>query len=709
VCLVVGLVAVLVLGVATAVREARTSRTHAAPIVLVGPEIVAVEVARDANRLAGHPFDARTATTAEAGRGALLRGDAVAVLVIDLATTQDTLLLPASSRPELERALVARIRAVETRYGRTSRVERLEGPVRHGPRFAAVGQATAAAGLGLVLVVSLAWGPVARTLRRGLLRLAGLAALSLAAAAAGAPGPLGGRGGGGVGVLVGLGVLGAGWLTLALEALAGLWGLVVAVAVVLVPPALLLVAGDPLLLPPLWARLIGWTSGGAVAEGLQRFTSPRGSALGPFLVVSGTAFVGVLVLVSTRFDGVRTSPRPGARPGAVPTTLRWRVQLSAVLAVLVAASAVLAATLPERRSSPRPSLPSLASSTTCEPTGPLRSVADLNRLTELRGSTAFQGGDVGAESRLQDGRRLWLFGDTLRDLGTAGQRFVRNSMLVVEPGCLQVVVPASGGAVVPDRGDGIGYWPMSVATAERPGYDLVAVTSQRVRSTSGNDAFAFENLGPATAVFVVPRGGTPQLIALRDVGPDSADPTRPMWGAATADSEGWLYLYGTARPDDGTATGFSLRVARVRPEELLRPERWRYWDGAAWVGTPGDAAELVTSDGGVSQTLSVFERDGTWYAFSKRGEFLGNDLVFWTAPAPWGPFTAQPAVAALPSNATTGELRYMPLAHPDLLPRDGSVLVSYSRNQTDLGQVLQDPLLYRPRFLRLPLPVPAGG
>jgi hypothetical protein len=250
---------------------------------------------------------------------------------------------------------------------------------------------------------------------------------------------------------------------------------------------------------------------------------------------------------------------------------------------------------------------------------------------------------------------------------------------------------------------------LSVATAERPGYDLVAVTSQRVRSTSGNDAFAFENLGPATAVFVVPRGGTPQLIALRDVGPDSADPTRPMWGAATADSEGWLYLYGTARPDDGTATGFSLRVARVRPEELLRPERWRYWDGAAWVGTPGDAAELVTSDGGVSQTLSVFERDGTWYAFSKRGEFLGNDLVFWTAPAPWGPFTAQPAVAALPSNATTGELRYMPLAHPDLLPRDGSVLVSYSRNQADLGQVLQDPLLYRPRFLRLPLPVPAGG
>ena len=200
-----------------------------------------------------------------------------------------------------------------------------------------------------------------------------------------------------------------------------------------------------------------------MAEGLQRFTSPQGSALGPFLVVSGTALVGILVLASTRFDGVRTSPRPGALPGSVPTTLRWRVQLSAVLAVLVTASAVLAVTLPERRASPRPSLPSLASSTTCEPTGPLRSVADLNRLTELRGSTAFQGGDVGAESRLQDGRRLWLFGDTLRGPGTAGQRFVRNSMLVVEPAaCRSWYRPAVGPScptAVTGAGTGRCRWP----------------------------------------------------------------------------------------------------------------------------------------------------------------------------------------------------------------------------------------------------------
>ena len=46
----------------------------------------------------------------------------------------------------------------------------------------------------------------------------------------------------------------------------------------------------------------------------------------------------------------------------------------------------------------------------------------------------------------------------------------------------------------------------------------------------------------------------------------------------------------------------------------------------------------------------------------------------------------------------------MPLAHPDLLPRSGSVVMSYSRNNTDTGAVQRNPLLYRPRFVRVPLP-----
>lgn len=40
---------------------------------------------------------------------------------------------------------------------------------------------------------------------------------------------------------------------------------------------------------------------------------------------------------------------------------------------------------------------------------------------------------------------------------------------------------------------------------------------------------------------------------------------------------------------------------------------------------------------------------------------------------------------------------------PDLLPRRGTVVVSYSQNNTDLSAVQDDPRIYRPRFLRVSL------
>lgn len=386
---------------------------------------------------------------------------------------------------------------------------------------------------------------------------------------------------------------------------------------------------------------------------------------------------------------------------------RWRLRVLATVAPPAAALVALALVLPDgpgvREAPPVVG----ASETRCLPTGGLDTVKALDAFAqEVRGNPEFQGGDVGASVQLQDGRQLFLFGDTLRGDDFDGQTFVRNSMLVFSSDCAQAVLPADHGAIVPDRGDGVGYWPMSVSRVERPGYDLVGVAMQRVRDSgdAAVGAFAFDNLGPAVAVFVVPRGGAPQLIARKDVGPDAVDTTRPVWGAASAVVGDEVYLYGTARPDEPGVFGFSLQVARVGVDDLLDQGAWRYWDGDRWQRDPDRAAELVPAVGGVSQTLSVFEQGGRWYAVSKRDEYLGTDLTIWTAPRPTGPFTASPALAQIPSDAVAGTLRYMPLAHPDLLPRAGTVVVSYSQNDTDVDEVIADPSLYRPRFLRVRLP-----
>jgi hypothetical protein len=371
-----------------------------------------------------------------------------------------------------------------------------------------------------------------------------------------------------------------------------------------------------------------------------------------------------------------------------------------VAALLLGASALV----PGPSSPPSAPVVAGASESRCLPTGSIRAVADLNRFVDtVRGGVDFAGGDVGASVRLQDGRDLYVFGDTLRTGARGRAGFVRNSMLVFGPGCAQVVLPADHGALVPDRADGVGYWPMSVARVERAGYDLVGVGLQRVHST-GAGAFDFEALGPAAAVFLVPRGGVPQLLGVHDLGADSTDTTKPMWGAAALVDGGWIYLYGTSRPRQASAAGFSLRVARMHVDDLLDTSRWRFWDGSRWQRDADRARELLPPGDGVSQTLSVFGSGGRWYAVSKRGEFLGSDLTVWTASSPTGPFGDARVVARIPSEAATGTLRYMPLAHPDLLPKRGTVVVSYSENNTDLARVVDDPRRYRPRFLRVPLP-----
>lgn len=391
------------------------------------------------------------------------------------------------------------------------------------------------------------------------------------------------------------------------------------------------------------------------------------------------------------------------RAGRMPAAKR-RIVLGAVL--VTAGVLALVGVRLEQRAEPE-QVDDIAAETLqpCLPTGDLDTIDAVNEfVTGVRGTDGFAGGDVGASVELQDGRRIFVFGDTLRGLGFAGQQFVRNSMLVFSPDCAQVVMPQDRGAVVPDRADGVGYWPMSIARVERDGYDLVGMGLQRVRATGGSGVFDFEILGPAIAQFVVPRGGVPELQEVRDFGPDRVDTTQPMWGAAAYVDGDRVYVYGTSRAPDAVIGGFDLRVARVRPETIADASTWRYWDGTRWSRDASSATVLIPADGGVSQTLSVFRVDDLWYALSKRDEVLGTDLTIWTAPAPTGPFVAASPSASIPSDAATGTLRYLPLAHPDLLPEPGTVVVSYSENNTDFHVVQDDPRRYRPRFLRVELP-----
>jgi hypothetical protein len=335
-------------------------------------------------------------------------------------------------------------------------------------------------------------------------------------------------------------------------------------------------------------------------------------------------------------------------------------------------------------------------------------VAELNQeIGASAGVPEFLGADVGVDVWLSETRSLWLFADTLQRTPT-GYALVRNSMLLLTPSCLQVVEPPRGGAVVPDRSDGVGYWPMSAWMLDRGGDTIVYAMFQRVRAepdAGASSGIDFVTLGPALVVFRVTDSGAPQLVTKVELGTDDPSKESPEWGAAAALDGGWLYLYGTSTRDLAGIHGFALRVARVRPDHATDMSRWRYWDGREWRPEPDDAAPLILEEGGVSQTLSVWSQGGRWYVLSKENEFLGDHIVVWRGDAPQGPFGPPRDVADLPCDPNTGELRYMPLAHPGLLPEPGTVVVSYSRNYVDPAQVCAAPWRYRPYFLRVALPM----
>ncbi len=392
------------------------------------------------------------------------------------------------------------------------------------------------------------------------------------------------------------------------------------------------------------------------------------------------------------------------------TVTRRRWFSLGVLAVLLAGGfAVFAVWRGGKADSAEP-LPGIAYSlgvchTYPEPVG----AAGYNNIAASVSDPLIVGGDVAASTDIGDGRHVWMFGDTSRDLGGQLVPAARNTMLLVGNGCRAVVVAPAGGAVIPDRDDGIGYWPMSLVSSHAGGVTTLTVSAQRVRGEE--KAFQFTNLGPALATFLIPDGGAPRFVSVVDIGPDSESRATVGWGAAMAVDGEMAYIYGTSNPEEPLVFGFDVRLARVPLRSISDVAAWRYWTGTAWTDDPSFATEVIAPVGGVSQTFSVFHRGSTWYALSKRDGYLGTDLALWPASQPWGPFGDPVTVGLIPNSADDRTiLRYMPLAHPELIAASpDSIIVSVSRNSEDLALLKQFPTLYRPYFIDVTIPPKASN
>lgn len=237
----------------------------------------------------------------------------------------------------------------------------------------------------------------------------------------------------------------------------------------------------------------------------------------------------------------------------------------------------------------------------CVLPGPVGAYGMDQLMRQLDGEPTLQGGDHGGSVALADGRRMFVYGDTIRDVSSVSPFMVRNSVLIAHDGCVEPVVPPGGGAVIPDDPDGTGHWPMSLRAVEVLGGTKVQVIVNRVRATDApvggttpESPDSFETLGSSLATFEIPTDRSPRLVDLVRLTPDGTDPRVPTWGAAMWEHHGWVYVFGTASDATKSTAGWSLHVARVAPEQLAETDAWQYWDGTEWVrGRPEDRKSVV--------------------------------------------------------------------------------------------------------------------
>ena len=341
---------------------------------------------------------------------------------------------------------------------------------------------------------------------------------------------------------------------------------------------------------------------------------------------------------------------------------------------------------------------------------PVVSAGLLNQVVAQADLPLWQAGDIGASARLSDDRLVWVFGDTVRT-SAAVEPMVANSLLVSSGTCISQVVPADEGPVIPDVAEGTVRWPMSVVVLPpRPELaaqgvdDVVVVLCARTRRGDALvDPLDFEFRGTSAAVLTVSDGGAPQLLRILELTGDDGALDQVNWGAASTVSGEWFYVYGTRLPGGPAALGRQLYVARVPVPDPEDRDGWQFWDGGSWQPGMAAAAPVLAAQGGVSQTLSVDAVDGGWVAVSKRDGDLGDFVYTWTSPTPVGPWIPRRALPA-PAGQDSGLLTYAPLAHPEIALESGALLVSISRNTTDLARLLADPEVGRPLFAEVPRP-----
>lgn len=294
------------------------------------------------------------------------------------------------------------------------------------------------------------------------------------------------------------------------------------------------------------------------------------------------------------------------------------------------------------------------------------------------------GGDLMDRLPLPGGRVLWIFGDTfVGDVDEEGRlapayRFVRNSAIVQDGMCFDMVETDDGAGWVTWLSDDTWLWPLE-ATIDN---GLLHVFMVRVQHVSGAaPALSFEVVGGALAVFTLD---------------DLSHPSAVIDGSPTVDGKPFgfgVVRHGRHHYAYAHVNDVGSFVSRAPAGSLADFGAWEYWTGTGW---HADATRASTV---ADQRIRVARAAGG--GFVSLALPFGSTVVSMSrADAPEGPFVLEREVALAGLVDPDTSWAYQPL----FMELAGEPVLTVNVLPWDTTSVLESVESYGPRFVPLDRP-----
>ena len=331
----------------------------------------------------------------------------------------------------------------------------------------------------------------------------------------------------------------------------------------------------------------------------------------------------------------------------------------------------------------------------------------------FQSSRGWVGADGVYSVLLDEGRILWLFGDTfvgkIEDNHRVGTKMIHNSVAIQNRNGNRFFRPRffwnSAPGVEPsdfvNSPDRRGWlWPLHGVCGKRGLFQFFI----QIEGTGDNSPFAFRSVGLWLARVPNP-GSSPddwKYIFRKVPWSIFGENSSLFWGSAILAVDDMLYVYGIREETGIPGAPKKLLLARVPADSIDNFSSWKFYSNSGWVNDFRKSASLADR---MATEFSVSSHEGSlpYVLIVSDGFPSTRNILVRRAPRPEGPWSLPEAVFQASGNEKNSKIFwYAAKEHPELAQNRKQLVISYTNNSMDFFDLAKDARLYFPMFTVIP-------